>query len=299
MAKLFTLVRDAPYSPYASTLTRPGIAIRTAQILRLHEERDYPRSIESEVRRRTWWTLVMADQWCSAGLGLPRQLRASGHSVNLPCDESDFHNTPVSAGSIRASDRPKTGLWAFMITLGSIFERVQKLNWQLVDHTGHSMDDIDRTVESLAHNLTSWELSLPPLYKWSLENLTEHRRLGTGGAFIALFIGYHHYSTLLYFQFLDQRRNSTQRHFEYARACHVHALCYSDILAISRTHEGCDAVYATVGHMTTVSSSVLLHKLLFGDETSIPKTRDALCSNFEALVKLRHFWPRLSNTVGR
>jgi hypothetical protein len=44
---------------------------------------------------------------------------------------------------------------------------------------------------------------LPLDVKMNEENLERHIQEGTGGAFIALHLGYHHYATLLYFRFLE------------------------------------------------------------------------------------------------
>ncbi|GLI81665.1 hypothetical protein PoHVEF18_010052 [Penicillium ochrochloron] len=62
-------------------------------------------------------------------------------------------------------------------------------------------------------------------------------------------------------------------------------------LARGRQQPGCEAVYPTVGHMAIVSSSVLLHNLLFGEENELPPSRHCLEANFEALLELEEYWP--------
>jgi hypothetical protein len=43
--------------------------------------------------------------------------------------------------------------------------------------------------------------------------------------------------------------------------------------------------------MTVVSSSALLHTLLFGSQDELLDTRKRLYLNFEILLKLKQFWP--------
>jgi hypothetical protein len=43
--------------------------------------------------------------------------------------------------------------------------------------------------------------------------------------------------------------------------------------------------------MTAVSSSVLVHNLLFGDPEDLQTVRQELKTNFEALIELQNFWP--------
>lgn len=59
----------------------------------------------------------------------------------------------------------------------------------------------------------------------------------------------------------------------------------------SRQMQGCEANYPTIGHMTAVSSSVLLHTMLFGDQQELLTARRELSANFEALVELQQYWP--------
>lgn len=49
--------------------------------------------------------------------------------------------------------------------------------------------------------------------------------------------------------------------------------------------------------MTVVSSSVLLHTLLLGDDEELPMARQRLESNFEFLVRLRDIWPSVNLMV--
>lgn len=283
----------AELSPSSETLYF-GIANRMAHILKLHEPNDGDNAVVRETKSRIWWTLFMADYWCSAGLGLPRQLYTTSKIVELPIDEEAFQNARSSDTVIRAP----SGLWAYMLTLAEIFPEVQDLNRRLVDGSD-GLDDAktDETVLQLSQRMDEWLVKLPSDKRLTDVNVRAHTARGLGGAFVALHLGYHHYSTLLYFQYLDMQRPATTTSTAYAQRCRQHASEYSDLLRKSREMAGCEAVYATVGHMTVVSSSVLLHMLFFADERDLDATRAHLNSNFLALIEMMTFWPSLERTV--
>lgn len=268
-----------------------------ANILHLHQSNAGDVSIIGETKRRIWWTLVMADSWCSAGISLPKQLHNVQQTASLPIDEHVFQCLRPTKGSVSPTVSPHHGLWGYMITLVDIFESAQKLNRCLIEDDEISEHDVEHQVSRLAYALGSWKLSLPPDYEWSAMNLEQHCKRGTGGAFVAMFLGFHHYATLLYYQYLDHQRSSNGVCAERANECRQHAVAYSEVLAASRSRSGCEAYYATVGHMTVVSSSVILHSLFYGGEADADAARESLSSNFEALIQLQTLWPSLSRTV--
>lgn len=266
-----------------------------AQIMGLHQSSPDDSFIIAETKARVWWTLFMADRWCSAGLGLPRQIHDSKRGVSLPIDEHVFQAMAHDRG--QNDQRPLSlGLWAYMITLVEIFGPVQDLNRLLVEDNIRD-EESDRRVELYSQQLNDWQESLPPHLQLTEANLDQHKNRGLGGSFVALHLGYHHYATLLFFQYLDPRRASLTTHQDYLNRCKYHASAYSALLKASRDREACEAVYATVGHMTLVSSSVLLHTLLFGKEDELLAARQNLTRNFEALIELKRLWPSLERTV--
>ncbi|KAF2031887.1 hypothetical protein EK21DRAFT_87708 [Setomelanomma holmii] len=97
-------------------------------------------------------------------------------------------------------------------------------------------------------------------------NLDMQRRKGYGGMFVALHLGYHYYNILLYFQYLEPESEPTHVSTTYAAECRRHGLVFSRLLHTARELGACHVVYLTVAHMTIVSSSVLLHLLLFGND---------------------------------
>ena len=112
---------------------------------------------------------------------------------------------------------------------------------------------------------------------------------------MALHLGYYHYATLLYFQYLDQAAAVLPHASVYASRCREHASAYSDLLRTSYEVEGCGAMYNIVGHMTVVSSSVLIHTLLLGDDDEVEPAKARLESNFRVLMRLKAWWPSVES----
>lgn len=266
-----------------------------AEILFLNPSMSTLTVITSEIRRRIRCALYMADRWCfSAGLGLPCLTKGPIETEGLPMDDPTFW--ALKADQTSLPEPPKPGLWAHMITLVDLFGPIQDLNRRTAQG-GVDSADLDRSVAHLAQQLVLWEERLPPDAKMSTPNVQKHQQQGTGGPFFALHFGYHHYSTLLYFRFLEDKHYSADIYKEYAVRCKYHASSLSSLLRLARSRRGCESVFPTIGHMAAVSSSVLLHTLLFGDEDELGPARDDLQSNFEALIDLKQYWPSVSSRV--
>ncbi|CZR65074.1 uncharacterized protein PAC_14974 [Phialocephala subalpina] len=267
-----------------------GIATRMAYMMFLNTT-DFAESIiEQETKCRVWCSLFMADRWCSTGMGLPRQIPDLTDVSRLPIDEYVFQQMEFTQQEAHDSCQP--GLWAYMILLADIFGPVQDLNRHLVqDHLPE--DVLNSEITGLARRLETWKDQLPSSVVFNLENFDRHRALGNGSTFVALHLGYHHYATLLYYRYLDIQKQSTPSGRIYASRCKYHASSYSSLLKISQENQECSVLHTTSGHMTAVSSSVLLHTLLFGAEEELTPAREGLVANFKALVELQKYWPSL------
>lgn len=238
----------------------------------------------------------MADRWCPPALGLPREVLNSNRMLELPMDEVVFQGL---RHDIEFDNDARTGgLWKDKITLVEIFGPIQDLNISLLS-SNHETVLIDQQLERLEARLNQWLEQLPRNRRMNNENLDLHRTAGEGGTFVALHLGYHHYSTLLYFQYLDASPSQTVNRHDLAQKCRSHALQFSQLLHQARSTNDCHVVYLTVAHMTMVSSSVLLHMLLFGDEAEIEIARVHLVYNFEALVELGRYWPHVGHIIER
>lgn len=207
-------------------------------------------------------------------------------------DEELFADMDPSEPLIDPNEPCKSpGLWAHMATLIEVFSPIQELNWRAANGEGLHPDRIEQDVDHLARLLDDWQDRLPHDVQLTESNLIEHSKRGTGGIFMGLHLGFHHYATLLFYQFVDTRSVMSMRSQQFAARCKHHALSYSTWLARGRRQSGCEAVYLTVGHMAIVSSSVLLYTLLFGEENELPRSRLCLEANFEALLELEEYWP--------
>jgi hypothetical protein len=272
-----------------------GIAIRMAEMLSLNvSQRGEPIMIH-ELKRRIWWTLFMADRWCSAGNGLRRQMQDFDRAVELPMDEAVFHqHADIQLNA--SHQRPKPGLWAHMITLAEIFGPIQDLNRQVARQV-LSEDETQNAVLCLNRALETWEATLPDDVKYSLPNLYSYRSKGLGGPFVALHLGYNHYGTILLYQYLDNNRIPNSLTRELAQRCKQYAKNQCALLRTAKDLGKCETVYPGVGHNAAISSSVLLHILLFGDEGEFEEARRGLQSNLEILKDLSRYWPSLELIV--
>lgn len=267
-----------------------------AHILRLDVSDPAEEPVLREVKTRVWCTLIMADNWCSHGLGLPRQLTGRRPRAGLPMDERVFQKMCATAHAPLSAD-PSEGLWAYMIKLVDILGPIHDLNRCLVEEV-LDQETVNTTVNSLTRRLDACVDALPAHMQMNDETLESFCQDGYGGPFVALHLGYHHYATLLYFQYLDSHKPKSASTEVNVEKCKRHASMYSKLLAQSRGKSGCEVVYATVGQMTVVSSSVLLHTLLLGTSDEVADVRQDLTANFAALIELRELWPSLDRIVG-
>jgi hypothetical protein len=269
--------------------------MRMAKILHLAVESTIEATIMRETKRRVWWTFYMIDRWSAAGLGLSREFHNDCGYPALPMAEAAFHHMKVNE-SEEIGRIQEPGLWAHMITLVEVFGQIQDLNQHLAkdDLLG---EQVESSVVRIADSLETYDQELPSNLRLNYENLVSHARQGVGRTFVALHLGYHHYATLLYFQFLDTQRSNSPNRAAYADRCKQHATAFSDLLRLANNEDGCAAVYNIVAHMTIVSSSVLLHTLLFGEEVELPPARQRLESNFELLIELKGYWPSVRPMV--
>lgn len=236
----------------------------------------------------------MADRWSSSSLGLPSQIRDTDVAVDLPMNETVFDSLSPDETKLNVPWQP--GLWAHKISLVRLFGPIKDLNHRSV-YGNITAGEIESSVASLSDMLEEWERTIPQDVRMSAENLQHHIEVGQGGAFIALHLGYHHYATLLYFRFLEPAASLSPFAAIYRTRCKYHASSYSNLVRLARQSKNCEVIYPTVGHMAVVSSSVILHTLLFSEDENLESARDALNANFEAILELRRYWPNTESMV--
>ncbi|KAF5590554.1 uncharacterized protein FSUBG_10770 [Fusarium subglutinans] len=273
-----------------------GLASRMTQILKLGEIDESDDGVMREVKRRIFWTCFIIDTWASGGSNLSPQFRWRTKEPRGPLDEYMFYNMRLGDGDVADVDW-KPGLWAHMVRLVGLYAEIQNLQQELANGAEWNESFIDESVQRLEAELGAFEEGLGPELMFSRENLASFVSRGLGRVFIAFHLGYHHYYTLLFYQYLDHRRPPTRNGRKYASSCKVHAAIVCDVLQASRGVPGAEALYNIVGHVTIVSSSVLLHTYLFGESHELEESRDRLSSNLESLVQLRNYWPSVEMMV--
>ncbi|KAJ4262873.1 hypothetical protein NW762_006486 [Fusarium torreyae] len=261
-----------------------GLASRMSQILNLGVHNEADDGITREVKRRIFWTLFIIDTWASGGSNLSRQFGWQAKQPRPPMNESIFYN--MKPGDLDVEDSKwEPGLWAHMVKLVEIYSQIQQLHKELADTVEWNEALIDESVQRLEAELATFEENLGPGLMFSVENLAAFVGRGLGSVFMAFHLGYHHYYTLLFYHYLDQRRPPTRNGKKYAECCKKHAAIICDVLKASRETPGAQALYNIVGHVTIVSSSVLLHTYLFGESHELEDSQNRLGSNLESLIK--------------
>ncbi|KAM5354909.1 hypothetical protein ACJ41O_001555 [Fusarium nematophilum] len=275
-----------------------ALASRMAQILNLGACSEADDGITRETKRRLFWTCFIIDTWASGGSNLSRQFGWQAKQPRVPMDEYVF--TTMLPGDPDVADSEwRPGLWGHMVRLVEIYARIQQLHQQLAETAEWDEALMDESVRCLEAELDAFEQNLGPGLTFSTESLAVFVSRGLGSVFIAFHLGYHHYYTLLFYQYLDQRRPSTRNGKKYADQCKAHAAIICDVLKASREVPGAEALYNIVGHVTIVSSSVLLHTYLFGEPHELQDSRRRLESNLESLVQLRSYWPSVELMINR
>ncbi|KPM41922.1 hypothetical protein AK830_g4670 [Neonectria ditissima] len=271
------------------------VATGMSEIIHLDSQPESSSFIVRETSLRIWWSLYVIDRWCFSGFGLPRHMDYVDICSPLPMDDSIFDSLEHDQLTFKAPRQ--SGIFGHMIILVHQFGPIQDINRTIAQG---SMDaaELGQRVERIGRRLESWRETLPADIQMTVQNLHSQQQDGQGGAFVALHLAYHHFSTLLYFHFLEQQQSTSSASGEYASRCKSHASSFSSLLHLSRQMKGCEPNYPNVGHMTTVSSSVLVHTLLFGDLQELQKARRDLNMNFEGLLELQKYWPLIESMVG-
>ena len=248
------------------------------------------------------------DNWSAAASGIPRQLFFEP-KFPTPMEEIAFDRLlPGSrykndTKSHREDQRCNTGLWAQMIPLTSVICQIDELHTLTVQNNA-SQGEIYDTVQKIANTLDSWVFRLPATLKYSLENLDRYCLHGQGRTFIALHLGYHHHSQLLYYQFLHQESGPSKAPRSaldsvYTNRCKEHAAGVTRVLWQGYSM-GLECIWVVNGHLLAVSSSIHLHTLLFdNDPDEIESARSMLKQNFEMMMAMSRYWPGLDLSMTR
>ncbi|OBT73455.1 hypothetical protein VF21_07254 [Pseudogymnoascus sp. 05NY08] len=285
-----------------------GLARLHAQAIRLWEMPVDSTIVSREIRRRTWLSVIIAENWSATDMSTQPVL-SSEHDMLFPImDEVEFLTLEPAAFSdglnFQSSQRC---MWAQMAATIDIFRQISAMISKLSLNL-RSLDSYRVEISDLSQRLDHWFQRLPPELQYSMENLVYFGNAGLGLTFLGMHMGYHHFRQLLYYPFLNSQANhdvafpphllSGDRN--YARLCKKHALAISDLIKLGFDTSGCNPAYFLTGHILVVSSSIHLHTLLFGeDQAAADVARERLVSNFEILMQLKMYWPVIDSSVAR
>lgn len=243
----------------------------------------------------------MIDIWSSAGLKLSRQLNFR-EDVELPLEEAQFLS--LSPYDPYRTDRSQpTGIWGEMARLACLWSEIQDLNTTSVEQ--HLMPmSLTLQIDEMVHKLEQWRRNLPPFLEETRENLERAATLGQGTSFAALHLGFHYYHEVLFYPFMAESHQSpSPLANSYADRCTKHAQAFCDLLYLAEQTDNCKCMYAMVGHMLVVTSTVYMHMLLFNDkgtgEVQLSQIRKRLEHNFEILNELQAHWMTLDTSLSR
>lgn len=240
----------------------------------------------------------MSDVWSSAGLRLPRQL-SFDTGIELPCGESYFLNMSPDMEVI-GNRVANTGIWGEMARLCCIWSEIQDLNRAAVEDGLPPMTLAPR-IGDIARKLEAWKDDLPEDLKETRHNLEQATALGLGHSFAALHLGFHYYHEVLFYRYVAESQQSpTPVANLYASECIEHARAFCDLLYLCEGIPGCVCMFAMVGHMLVITSTVYVHMLLFENgHEDLGKVRSRLEHNFEILTELRKHWATLDMSLAR
>lgn len=197
---------------------------------------------------------------------------------------------------------PEDSLLAHSVALNRIFSKIDKLNSQAVSGELQGAQLIQE-VGRISLEMGAWASELPDQMHNTPENLTYWISKGSGNIFVLLHMQYHHFSQLLFYQFLHGSASPTcysSANYQYAQKCRQHATSLCNLIHQARSTPAIEPLFSLVGHVLTIASTAQLHILLFGsDEAEIRNARRLLEQNFELLTLLRTFWPCVDASFSR
>ena len=197
---------------------------------------------------------------------------------------------------------PDDSLLAHSVALNQKFSQIDKLNSQAVSGALQGAELIQE-VERISLEMGAWASELPDRMCKTSDNLAYWTSQGSGNIFVLLHIQYHHFSQLLFYQFLHGSADPAchlSANYKYAQNCRQHATDLCNLIHLARGDPATEPLFSLVGHVLTIASTAQLHILLFGsDAAEIQNARRLLERNFELLTLLRTYWPCVDASFSR
>ncbi|KAK0101119.1 hypothetical protein ONS95_012898 [Cadophora gregata] len=221
-----------------------SIACRIGSLLNLPNSA-FDSPLSRELGIRIWWTLDIVDVWSSNSLQLPRLL-SPRTDIPYPTSERAFFqmrrsHTYLQYSHPESPDESSTSVLVQKIRLNPILSQIAQLNRHLAENT-LSLHETHAATEALALRLEEWRQQLPESLTNTLENLFAQSASGSGGVFVALHIGYYHFSQLLYFYYLHQSVSSypVTESNEFAGRCRESSTAFCELLFAAQALPGAE-----------------------------------------------------------
>ena len=197
----------------------------------------------------------MIDVWSSNSVRLPRLL-VPREDVPYPASEGNFlrlrrtHSFQQSP-LLTIQDEDSSSVLVQKIKLNSLLSEIAQLNKALADGAVVS-HEAQVATETLAQRLDEWLQGLPDSLVNTPENLITQAASGCGGAFVALHIGFYHFSQLLYYRFLHQSlafellsNPSVDESHDYAQRCRDSSTALCELLYAAQALPGAEVYVCT------------------------------------------------------
>ncbi|TFK22891.1 hypothetical protein FA15DRAFT_671065 [Coprinopsis marcescibilis] len=191
-----------------------GMGIRAAQDAGIHR-RDpnlVRPTVESELRKRIWWALALADSFVSIACGRPRAIRPSDYDLDLPiaCDDEYWENEDPSLAFTQPPGRPSqvhffNNMLCLFGVLGSALDRFYCVRPQ---QNGFEVKEgwEESALGEMDSLLNAWVDSVPDHLRWD-PNRADRVFLDQSAA---LFINYYWVQILVHRPFMATRNRLTK-----------------------------------------------------------------------------------------
>ncbi|KAF9039664.1 hypothetical protein BDZ89DRAFT_945120 [Hymenopellis radicata] len=168
LAAQYLLGTSAPQSAW----TMIGLAARYAIELGLHRHRPGPPTLESELKKRVFWSIFMMDRHCSLYQGRPFMIRDEDFDVKYPfeCDD-EYWDTGNPATDFKQPPGEPSKMHAFVqyLNLCHIISFMMRTLYGIrksQEAAGLKGSWIENTVAVLDSMLNSWYNDLPTRLRW-------------------------------------------------------------------------------------------------------------------------------------
>jgi len=223
----------------------------------------------------------MIDVWSSNSMQLPRLLRPKD-DIPSPRREASFlrmRRTQIferTTSSAESREEDATSLLTQKIRLNSMLSDIVQLN-RLSTADSFSASEILSTTLGLAARLTQWHDSLPESLEDTTENMIAHAASGSGGGFVALHIGFYHFSQLLYYTYLHHSVNDhecSQPIRDFAQRCRENSTSLCELVYAAQALPGAE-VYVSISIFEATWPLITLYGTVLRGKSSIAESSPA------------------------